>query len=223
SPAELERLSRAYVRQVGRMLGLFEDVPAPDVYTTPQIMAWMMDEYSVIKGHNEFGVITGKPLPLGGSKGRGDATARGGIFCVREAAKALGIELKGATAAVQGYGNAGSFGHKLGQEMLGLKIIAVSDSRGGVMNKDGLDAAAVQKHKDETGSVVGFPGSKPISNEDLLELDVVVLFPSALENVITAENAGKIKAKIQAELANGPTTPEGDAILHKNGVYVIPD
>jgi glutamate dehydrogenase (NAD(P)+) len=205
------------------MLGLHEDVPAPDVYTTPQIMAWMMDEYSFMHGHNEFGMITGKPLALGGSKGRGDATARGGIFCVREAAKALGIELKGATAAIQGYGNAGSFGHTLGQEMLGLKVIAVSDSRGGIINRDGLDAAAVQKHKNETGSVVGFPGSKPISNEDLLELDVTVLFPSALENVITSENASRIKAKIQAELANGPTTPEADAILHQNGVYVIPD
>ncbi|HZN53935.1 MAG TPA: Glu/Leu/Phe/Val dehydrogenase [Candidatus Polarisedimenticolaceae bacterium] len=223
SPGELERLSRAYARQVGRMLGLFEDVPAPDVYTTPQIMAWMMDEYSFMRGHNEFGVITGKPLPLGGSKGRGDATARGGIFCVREAAAALGIELKGATAAIQGYGNAGSFAHKLGQEMLGLKIVAVSDSRGGVVAKEGLDWSAVQKHKDETGSVAGFPNASPISNEDLLELDVTVLFPSALENVITAANASKIKAKIQAELANGPTTPEADAILHQNGVYVIPD
>jgi glutamate dehydrogenase (NAD(P)+) len=163
-------------------------------------------------------MITGKPLALGGSKGRGDATARSAIFCVREAANALGINLKGATAAVQGYGNAGSFGHLLGQEMLGLKIIAVSDSRGGIINKDGLDAVAVQKHKNETGSVVGFPGSKPISNDEILELDVTVLFPSALENVITSANAGKVKVKIQAELANGPTPPEADAILHKNGV-----
>ncbi|HEX4826438.1 MAG TPA: Glu/Leu/Phe/Val dehydrogenase [Candidatus Polarisedimenticolaceae bacterium] len=223
SPAELERLSRAYVRQIGRMIGLFEDVPAPDVYTTPQIMAWMMDEYSFMKGHNEFGVITGKPLALGGSKGRGDATARGGIFCVREAAKALKIELKGASAAIQGYGNAGSFAHKLGQEMLGLKIVAVSDSRGGIVNMDGLDATEVQKFKEQTGSVVGFPGSKPITNEALLELNVTVLFPSALENVITSENAGRIKAKIQAELANGPTTPEADVILHAANVYVIPD
>jgi len=223
SPAELERLSRAYVRQIGRMLGLFEDVPAPDVYTTPQIMAWMMDEYSFMKGHNEFGMITGKPLALGGSKGRGDATARGGIFCVREAAKALGIDLKGALAAIQGYGNAGSFAHKLGQEMLGLKIVAVSDSRGGILNMDGLDYNEVQKFKETTGSVVGFPGTKPITNEALLELKVTVLFPSALENVITAENAGRIKAKIQAELANGPTTPEADVILHANDVYVIPD
>ena len=223
SPAELERLSRAYIRQIGRMLGLFEDVPAPDVYTTPQIMAWMMDEYSFQRGHNEFGMITGKPLALGGSKGRGDATARGGIFCVREAAKLLGINLKSAGAAIQGYGNAGSFAHKLGQEMLGLKIIAVSDSRGGILNEDGLDFEAVQAHKDRTGSVVEFKGAKSISNEGILELDVPVLFPSALENVITQENAGRVKAKIQAELANGPTTPEADAILHKNGVYVIPD
>jgi glutamate dehydrogenase (NAD(P)+) len=223
SPAELERLSRAYIRQIGRMLGLFEDVPAPDVYTTPQIMAWMMDEYSFMKGHNEFGVITGKPLALGGSKGRGDATARGGVFCVREAAKALGIELPGALAAIQGYGNAGSFAHSLGQSMLGLKIIAVSDSRGGILNDAGLDATEVQKFKEQTGSVVGFPGAKPITNEALLELKVTVLFPSALENVITAENAGRIRAKIQAELANGPTTPEADVILHANDVYVIPD
>jgi glutamate dehydrogenase (NAD(P)+) len=223
SPGELERLSRAYVRQVGRMLGLFEDVPAPDVYTTPQIMAWMMDEYSFQRGHNEFGVITGKPLALGGSKGRGDATARGGIFCVREAAKVLGLELQGARAAIQGYGNAGSFAHKLGREMLGLKIVAVSDSRGGILNEDGLDFETVQAHKDRTGSVVELKGAKPISNEAILELDVPVLFPSALENVITQENAGRVKAKIQAELANGPTTPEADAILHRNGVYVIPD
>jgi glutamate dehydrogenase (NAD(P)+) len=223
SPVEIERLSRAYVRQVGRILGLFEDVPAPDVYTTPQIMAWMMDEYSFLMGHNEFGVITGKPLALGGSKGRGDATARGGLFCVREAAKVLGIELRGATAAIQGYGNAGSFAHVLGQELLGLKVVAVSDSRGGIMNLDGLDAKAVQAHKNKTGSVVGFPGSRPISNEEILEQDVTVLFPSALENVITQANAPRIKAKIQAELANGPTTPEADSILHKNGVYVIPD
>ncbi len=223
SPSELERLSRAYVRQVGRVLGLFEDVPAPDVYTTPQIMAWMMDEYSALHGHNEFGVITGKPLQLGGSLGRGDATARGGIFCTREAGKTLGVDLKGATAAVQGYGNAGSFAHLLGEELLGLKFVAASDSRGGVYSPKGIKASELIKHKQETGSVGGFPGTEPVSNEDLLELDVTVLFPSALENAITAKNAGNIKAKIQVELANGPTTPEADDILHKKGVYVIPD
>jgi glutamate dehydrogenase (NAD(P)+) len=223
SEGELERLSRAYIRQVGRIIGLEKDVPAPDVYTTPQIMAWMADEYAFLKGYNEFGVITGKPLELGGSQGRGDATARGGVYTVREAAKVLGIELKGATAAIQGYGNAGSFAHILGQEILGLKVVAVSDSKGGIVNWEGLDPDAVIAHKKATGSVINFPGAENITNEELLELDVVVLFPSALENVITAENAGRIKAKISAELANGPTTPEADKILHENGVYVIPD
>ncbi len=223
SAGELERLSRAYIRQVARILGLEKDVPAPDVYTTPQIMAWMVDEYAVIKGHNEFGVITGKPLELGGSQGRGDATARGGLYTVREAAQILGIELKGATAAVQGYGNAGSFAHILGQEILGLKFVAVSDSKGGIRNWDGLDPEEVLAHKRETGSVINFPGAENITNEELLELEVTVLFPAALENVITSQNAGRIKAKISAELANGPTTPEADKILHENGVYVIPD
>jgi glutamate dehydrogenase (NAD(P)+) len=223
SAGELERLSRAYIRQVGRIIGLEKDVPAPDVYTTPQIMAWMADEYAFLKGYNEFGVITGKPLALGGSAGRGDATARGGVYTVREAGKVLEIDLKGATAAVQGYGNAGSFAHELGTEILGLKFIAASDSRGGVYNDQGLDYQALVRHKAETGSVVGFPGSEPISNEDLLELDVDVLFPSALENVITGANAANIKARISAELANGPTTPEADQTLWENGVYVIPD
>jgi len=169
------------------------------------------------------GVITGKPIPLGGSAGRGDATARGGMFCTREAGKALGIELKGATAAIQGYGNAGQFAHLLGEELLGLKAVAVSDSRGGILNPDGLEAKAVVEHKNNTGAVKGFPGAKEITNEELLELDVVVLIPAALENQIGDWNAGNIKAKIVAELANGPTTPEADKILHKNGVYVIPD
>jgi len=193
------------------------------VYTTPQIMAWMADEYSVIRGYNTPGVITGKPLPVGGSPGRGDATARGGIFTVREWAKLNDVDLTKASAAVQGYGNAGYFGAKLGQEILGITTIAVSDSKGGIIQKDGLDPDAVLAHKQETGSVVGFPGSEPISNEDILELDVDVLFPSALENVITKENAGDVKAKCIAELANGPTTPEADEILFANGSYVIPD
>ncbi|MGB9772512.1 MAG: Glu/Leu/Phe/Val family dehydrogenase [Bacteroidota bacterium] len=223
SPGEIERLSRAYIRQVGRILGPDMDVPAPDVYTTPQIMAWMADEFSFLRGHNEFGVITGKPLPLGGSAGRGDATARGGIYCLREAGKALGINLKGATAAIQGYGNAGYFAHKLGIELLGLKVVAVSDSKGGIYDPKGLDFEKVIAHKEKTGSVVGFPGAESIGNEEILELDVTVLFPAALENVITQSNAGRIKARVIAELANGPTTPEADKILHQNGVYVIPD
>ena len=223
SQGEIERLSRAYIRQVGRIIGLEKDSPAPDVYTNPQIMAWMVDEFSFLKGSNEFGVITGKPLNLGGSRGRGDATARGGMFCLREASKVLNIELKDATTAIQGYGNAGSFAHTLGEELFGLRVVAVSDSKGGIYNADGLSYDEVFSFKQETGSVVGFPGSKRISNEELLELEVDILIPSALENVITDANAANIKAKISVELANGPTTPEADKILHENGVYVIPD
>ena len=223
SQAELERLSRAYIRQVGRIIGPEKDVPAPDVYTNPQIMAWMVDEYSAMKGYNDFGVITGKPIPLGGSQGRGDATARGGMYCIREAARVIEWNLKGASMAVQGYGNAGMFAHSLGEELLGTKVVAASDSRGGVYNPNGLDKDALTAHKRTTGSVVGFAGAQAISNEALLELDVDVLVPAALEGVITEKNAGNVKARIVAELANGPTTPEGDEILFKNGVYVIPD
>lgn len=224
SPGELERLSRQYIRQVGRIIGIERDVPAPDVYTTPQIMSWMMDEFYWQKGYNEPGVITGKPIPLGGSKGRNDATARGGIYCVREAAKVLGLNAATASYAVQGFGNAGQYAALLMNEILGSKkLVAVSDSKGGVYSKNGIDAQEVVKYKLETGSVEGFPGTKPISNEELLELDVDILFPAALENVITADNASKIKAKIVAELANGPTTPEADEILHKNGKFIIPD
>jgi glutamate dehydrogenase (NAD(P)+) len=223
SQAELERLSRAYIRQVGRILGPKADVPAPDVYTNPQIMAWMMDEYSALEGHGEPGVITGKPLPLGGSAGRMDATARGGMYCLREAGKVLGIDLKGASTAIQGYGNAGYYAQVLGEELLGLNVICVSDSKGGIVCDAGLECEEVKGHKDDTGTCVGLPDTEPISNEELLELDVDVLIPAALENVITKENAHRVKAKIVVELANGPTTPEADRILHENGVYVIPD
>jgi len=223
SQGELERLSRGYIRAIGRFIGPETDVPAPDVYTSPQIMAWMVDEYSVITGYNVPGVITGKPLPLGGSAGRGDATARGGVYTIREAAKVLGINLKGATCAIQGYGNAGYFGHVLAEELLGMKVVAVSDSKGGIYNPAGLDFKTVSAHKEKTDSVINFPGAKNITNEEILELDVVVLIPAALENQITERNAANIKAKIVAEFANGPTTPEADKILFANGVYVIPD
>jgi glutamate dehydrogenase (NAD(P)+) len=223
SEGEKERLARAYIRQVGRILGVTKDVPAPDVYTTPQIMAWMMDEFETIQEQAHPGVITGKPIPLGGSQGRGDATARGGMYCTREAAKALGLDLKGKTAAIQGFGNAGQFAATLGEELLGLKIVAATDSRGGVYNPDGIDAKSLVEYKLKTGKLEGFKNTKPISNEEVLELDVTVLFPSALENVITAKNAAKIKAKISCELANGPTTPEADKILHEKGVLVLPD
>jgi len=223
SPAELERLSRGYMRSIAKFVGINQDVPAPDVYTNPQIMAWMMDEYRVLTGHHEPGVITGKPLELGGSAGREDATARGGIYTVREAAKTLGLNLRGKTAAIQGYGNAGTFAHLLAEELLGLKVIAVSDSRGGVLNTNGYLAEEMMNFKRETGTVINFPGSDTLTNEELLELEVDVLFPSALENVITSRNAANIKAKIVAELANGPTTPNADDILYENNVYVIPD
>ena len=223
SQRELERLSRAYIRQVGRIIGEETDVPAPDVYTNPQIMAWMMDEYSFMRGYNVPGVITGKPIPLGGSMGRGDATARGGMVTIREAAKVLDLELQGAPTAVQGYGNAGAFAHSLGQELLGLKVVAVSDSRGGIYNPAGLDPEEVASHKRATGSVADFPGAQNITNEELLELDVTVLIPAALENQLTGTNAGDVKASIVAEFANGPTTPEADEIMVDNGIYVIPD
>ncbi len=223
SETEKERLARAYIDAVAHVIGVTKDVPAPDVYTTPQIMAWMMDEYEKLRGEAHPAVITGKPIPIGGSQGRGDATARGGIYTTREAAKALGIELKGATMAVQGFGNAGQFAATLGEEILGMKLVAASDSRGGVYNRNGIDPKELIKHKKATGTVVGFKGCEEISNEALLELDVTVLFPSALENCITSQNAHKIKAKISCELANGPTTPEADKVLHQNKVFVIPD
>ena len=223
SAGEKERLARAYIRAVGRFLSETNDVPAPDVYTTPEIMGWMMDEYETIVGTHRPGVITGKPIPIGGSAGRGDATARGGIIVTREAAKKLGIGLNGAQMAVQGFGNAGQHAALLGSEILGLKLVAATDSRGGIWNPKGIDAKAVVDHKNRTGSLAGFPGAEPISNEKLLELDVTVLFPSALENVITDRNARNISAKIVCELANGPTTPEADEILAENNVFVLPD
>ena len=223
SSGELERLSRGYINAIWEFIGPDRDIPAPDVYTNPQVMAWMMDEYSRLKGYNTPAVITGKPLALGGSLGRGDATARGGIFTIIEAAKHLGIDLSTATVAVQGYGNAGSYTAILMNDILGSKIVAISDSKGGIYNKQGLDPHQVWQHKMETGSVINFPEAENISNNQLLELEVTVLCPSALENSITQVNAPKIRAKIVAELANGPTAPEADEVLHHNGVFVIPD
>ena len=223
SRGELERLSRGFMRNIARYVGLTQDVPAPDVYTNPQIMAWMMDEYEILMGRHEPGVITGKPLELGGSAGRGDATARGGIYVAREALKVMNMNPAGKTVAIQGYGNAGAFAHLLAEEILGMKVVAVSDSRGGILNWDGLKSQETIEHKRNMGSVVDFPGADHISNEDLLELDVTMLVPAALENVITGRNAPRIKAKVIAELANGPTTPDADEILYDNGVYVLPD
>ncbi len=223
SEGELERLARGYIRSLGNFIGEERDIPAPDVYTTPRIMAWMMDEYSKMTGHNVPGLITGKPLILGGSQGRGDATARGAIYCIREAAKLLGLELKEGTLAIQGYGNAGVYLAQLAVELLGMRVVAISDSCGGIYRADGIDWQMALEHKKATGSVAGLPGTTPITNEELLLLDVTVLCPAALENVITSRNAGEVKAKVIAEAANGPTTPAADRILHEKGIFVIPD
>jgi len=222
SRAELERLSRGYIDAIGMIIGPELDIPAPDVYTDPQIMAWMMDEFAKIRGYNAPGVITGKPIPLGGSQGRGDATARGAVYTIREATKKLNIPLKDATVAVQGYGNAGSYAAILLKEM-GARVIAVSDSKGGILYEKGLDPQAVLQHKHKTGSVVGYAGAKEITNESLLEEQCDILCPAALENVVTGKNAPRVRAKIVAEVANGPTTPEADEILFKNKVFDIPD
>jgi len=223
SQGELERLSRGYIRAIGRFIGAEKDIPAPDVYTTPQIMAWMMDEYSKIVGYNEPGMITGKPLTVGGSLGRGDATAKGGMYCLREAGKHLKMDLSKATVSIQGYGNAGQYAHKLVEEMHKSKVVAVSDSKGGIYSEKGLKYSDVMAHKEKTGSVINYPGAKNITNDELLELNVDVLIPAAIENVLTSKNADKVKAKVIVELANGPTTPEADEIFYKKNILVIPD
>ena len=223
SETEKERLARAYVRAIGRALGVTKDVPAPDVYTTPQIMAWMMDEYETMVGEKHPGVITGKPLPLGGSQGRIDATARGGVYVTREAAKVFGINLQGGTMAVQGFGNAGQHAALLGEEILGLKLVAASDSKGAVYNPSGIKARSLVDYKLKHDTLKGFPEAEEIPQEALLELDVTVLFPCALENAITKENAPRVRCRILCELANGPTTPEADEILYDKGVVVLPD
>jgi glutamate dehydrogenase (NAD(P)+) len=223
SDRELENLSRAYVRAVSEYIGIDKDVPAPDVYTNPQTMAWMMDEYETIKGRHHPGVLTDKPLQVGGTEGRRDATARGGVITVREACKVHGIDPTG-SFAIQGFGNAGQRAALLHHEILGGgTLVAVCDSRGGIYNAKGLNSKDLVTHKLKTGSVVGFPGSKEIPRDSVLELDVAILYPAALENSINDQNVSKIKAKIVCELANGPTTPEADLILHKNGIHVIPD
>ena len=224
SDGEKERLARGWMRAMASEMGEKRDVATPDVYTTPQVMAWMMDEYETIARGSHPGATAGKPLALAGSQGRNDATARGGVLLVREACKALGLEPKETTFAIQGCGNAGQYVALLHPEILGGgKLVAVSDTSGGVHNAAGLDPRALIEHKMKTGKISGFPGANPISNEDLVELEVDVLYPAAMENVITDRNADQIKAKILCELADGPTTPEADRILHVKGVHVIPD
>ena len=222
SKTELERLTRRYAYEISPIIGPAQDIPAPDVYTDAQTMAWIMDTYSMIHGNNTPAVVTGKPIFLGGSEGRHEATARGCVFTIRAAAKARGINLAGARVAVQGFGNAGSIAAELLAEK-GAKVIAVSDSHGGAVNHKGLDLVAITAHKNKTGSVAGFKKAEPISSAAVLELDCDVLVPAALENQITLENAARVRAKIVAEAANGPTTPGADRILYKNDVWVIPD
>ncbi|MBI5443061.1 MAG: Glu/Leu/Phe/Val dehydrogenase [Deltaproteobacteria bacterium] len=223
SESEKERLARAYVRALAASLGVHKDVPAPDVYTTPQIMAWMMDEYETIVGENHPGVITGKPLAVGGSEGRGDATARGGIYVTREAAKALCLSLEDGTMAIQGFGNAGQHAAILGQQVLGLRLVAACDSGSGVYNPRGIDANDLAEYKARNRTLRGFPAADEIRPEEVLEVEATVLFPSALENSISRENASRLRCKISCELANGPTTPEADEILHDRGIAVLPD
>ncbi|MFE5322431.1 Glu/Leu/Phe/Val dehydrogenase [Paenibacillus sp. NPDC056579] len=221
SKGELERVSRAFMEAIHEIVGPEKDIPAPDVYTTPQIMGWMMDTYSRLKGFNSPGVITGKPLIIGGSKGRNEATARGCVFVIQDALHDMGKSTEGATVAIQGFGNAGRIAARLLTE-LGCKVVAVSDSKGAIYDPQGLDLAKVERLKDES-SIQEYGASYSIAAEKILELDVDILVPAALENVITSANAGNIKAKIVAEAANGPTTPEADAVLFNKGIKVIPD
>lgn len=223
SRAENERMTRRYASEISIVIGPEKDIPAPDVYTDGQTMSWIMDTISMHKGYTVPGVVTGKPIPIGGSLGRDEATARGAVYTTREAAKKIKLNLKGATVAVQGFGNAGYHYARLMQDEYGAKVVAVSDSKGGIYSEKGFDPKEVLVYKEKTGSVVGFPGTKKITNEELFELAVDILSPAALENQITSENAPRIKAKISAECANGPTTPEADDILFKKGVLVIPD
>ena len=223
SKRELELLARNYIRQLADFIGPNIDIPAPDVYTNPQIMAWMMDEYEKIMRKHVPSVITGKPLPLGGSAGRLVATAKGGSFCIREAAKEIGLNLNGAKVVIQGFGNAGSWASKILAQDFNCKVIAVSDSTGGIYNNNGIDPIKVLHQKEKTSTVLGVKETQEITNEELLELECDILIPAALENVITKKNAKRINCKILAELANGPTTPEGDEALFNKGILVIPD
>jgi glutamate dehydrogenase (NAD(P)+) len=222
SQAELQNLTRRYTTEIQPFIGPNQDIPAPDVNTNPQIMAWLMDTYSMNVGYSVPGVTTGKPIVLGGSEGRNEATGRGCVFAIESAARILNLDLAKARAVVQGFGNAGSVAAHLMSE-LGSPVVAVSDSRGGTYNPRGLDLQAVSAHKARTGSVLGFRDGEDVTNEELLVLPTEILIPAALENQITAANVDRIQATLVAEAANGPTTPEADAMLYDRGVFVIPD
>jgi glutamate dehydrogenase (NAD(P)+) len=220
---ELENMTRRFASELVGFIGPDRDIPAPDVYTNAQTMAWIMDTYSMHIGHSVTGVVTGKPLSIGGSKGRAEATGRGCVYVIAEAAKHLNLKLADSTVVIQGFGNAGSIAALLLVADHGAKIIAVNDSSGSAYNPNGLDIPGLIAYKAETGHVKGFPGSEKIREEELLALPCDVLIPAALENAITAQNAAKVKARIVAEAANGPTTPQADKILYENGVFLLPD
>ena len=222
SKGEQERMTRRFTSEILPIIGPEQDIPAPDVYTDSQTMAWIMDTYSITVGKSMPGVVTGKPVSLGGSEGRAEATARGCLFAVEEACKVKKINLRGATVAIQGFGNAGATAAKLFAEKK-ARVVAISDSRGGVYNSRGIDPLKAMRYKERSGTVVGMPGTSRLSNDDLLTMKCDVLIPAALENVITLNNAELIKARIVAEAANGPTTPHADEVLARKGILLVPD
>jgi glutamate dehydrogenase (NAD(P)+) len=219
---ELERMTRRYTSEILPLIGPEKDIPAPDMYTDSQTMAWIMDTYSMTKGYSSLGVVTGKPLSIGGSEGRNEATARGCLVAVEEACRVKKMSVRGASVAIQGFGNAGSLAAKLFAEKK-ARVIAISDSRGGVFNSRGIDPLKAMRYKERSGTVVGMPGTSRISNDELLAMKCDILIPAALENVITLNNADQIKAKIVAEAANGPTTPHADEVLARKGIMLLPD
>ena len=219
---ELERMTRRYTSEILPLIGPEKDIPAPDMYTDSQTMAWIMDTYSMTKGYSTLGVVTGKPLSIGGSEGRNEATARGCLVAVEEACRVKKMSVRGSSVAIQGFGNAGSLAAKLFAEKK-ARVIAISDSRGGVFNSRGIDPLKAMRYKERSGTVVGMPGTSRISNDELLTMKCDILIPAALENVITLNNADQIKAKIVAEAANGPTTPHADEVLARKGIMLLPD
>jgi glutamate dehydrogenase (NAD(P)+) len=222
SKPELERMTRRYTSEIMPLIGPEQDIPAPDVYTDAQTMAWMMDTYSMTKGFSNLGVVTGKPVSIGGSAGRMDSTARGCFVVVEEACKVKKMSVRGSSVAIQGFGNTGSQIARLFAEKK-ARVVAISDSRGGVFNSRGIDPLKAMRYKERSGTVVGMPGTSRISNDDLLTMKCDILIPAALENVITLNNADQIKAKIVCEAANGPTTPHADEVLARKGIFLIPD
>ena len=222
SQSELQNLTRRYTAEISIMIGPNKDIPAPDVNTNAQVMAWLMDTYSMNLGYSVPGVTTGKPIVLGGSEGRAEATGRGCVFAIQEACPVVGLDVSTSTTVVQGFGNAGSVAARL-MRRAGSKVVAVSDSRGGIYNPHGLDLDAVAEHKNRTGTVVGYSEADPVTNDELLELSCDILIPAAMERQLGAGNAGKVKARLIAEAANGPTSPEADAVFRDQGVFLLPD